>query len=314
MAHSIPSECISHVVRIVTAILMSSQRNLQQFQGLNGISILVSLLESFDETCITHDLFFAVKDFCTQVTLPAVTNISRSLLFNWDIWRKGDASLRQYVIDSLLKMIQPGEGWDFFHTLLNDKQCDDLVASTLVFKGVLDVLAKNPMQLDVLLTEMEKEDIGAVYIKRTVNILATGLSQGIIQTIPQTSFIKLFVSTILHFNDPSIRISLYELCWNLLRRDTSFLVTQTDIDLIVMAYRQLCSFVIRYDELQAILQIVTDLPSSSTSKQTIEIRRPLFLQLAIRLLGRSDSIFARECLMQVLLEAIGNEKKKQNMK
>ena len=314
MAHSIPAECVPHVVRIVTAALANSSRNLQQFQGINGVSILVSLLEVFEDACITHDLFIAIKDFCTQVLANTADELAHSLLFHWSVWRKGDAAFRQYVVDSLLKTLKPGEGWTFFRVLLNDSRCDDLVLSTLVNKGILQILEKDPKQLDNLLFDLQQEDVSSLFVERLVNVLATAFSQGVLQTIQPASLVHLIVHSVLHHNESSVRIALYELCWSVFHRDASFAITESDIGLIIMAYRQLCAYELSSEEFGAILQLATEIPRSSKSKEVVEIRRPVFLQLAIRLLARSNSIFSRELALQAILDAVTNAKKKENMK
>lgn len=314
MAHSIPAECVSHVVRIVTAVLANSSRNLQQFQGINGMSILVSLFEVFDDACITHDLFLAVKDFCTQALASSTDELAHSLLFQWNVWRKGDAAFRQYVVDSLLKTLKPGEGWAFFRVLLNDPRCDALVLSTLVNKAILQILEKDPSQLDTLLVDLQQEDASGLFVERLVNVLSTAFSQGVLQTMQPASLVRLIVHSVLRHNESSVRVALYELCWSVLHRDASFAITEADIGLIVMAYRQLCAFELPSEEFQAILQLATEIPRSSQSKEVVEIRRPLFLQLAIRLLAKSNSIYSRELALQAILDAVSNAKKKENMK
>ena len=118
----------------------------------------------------------------------------------------------------------------------------------------------------------------------------------------------------LHHNESSVRIALYEFCWSVFHRDASCVITESDIGLIIMAYRQLCAFELSSEEFEAILQLATEIPRSSKSKEVVEIRRPLFLQLAIRLLARSTSIFSRELALQAILDAVSNAKKKENMK
>lgn len=301
------------MVRIVTAVLANSSRNLQQFQGIGGVSILASLLEVFDDACITHDLFIAVKDFCTHVLADKAKDLSQSLLFNWSVWRKGDAAFRQYVVDSLLKMLKPGEGWEFFRVLLNDSRCDELVLSTLVNKGILQIIEIDPKQVEKLL-DMQQEDTSSLFVRRLVTILTTAFNQGVLQTIQPSSLVHLIVHSVVHYNESSLRIALYELCWSVFHRDPSFVMTESDIGLIIMAYRQLCSFELPSEEFLAILQLATEIPRSSKSKEVVEIRRPLFLQLAIRLLAKSNSIFSRELALQVLLDAVTNANKKKNMK
>ena len=64
LAHVIPSPCISRVVRIITEILLTSPPNRTLFDSMNGVSALTSLFMLFDASCITHELFIAVNDFC----------------------------------------------------------------------------------------------------------------------------------------------------------------------------------------------------------------------------------------------------------
>ena len=97
LAHVIPSPCISRVVRIITEILLTSPPNRTLFDSMNGISALTSLFMLFDASCITHDLFIAVNDFCEFLRtqqLESRYGSMESLLLNWNIWRKGDSKLK----------------------------------------------------------------------------------------------------------------------------------------------------------------------------------------------------------------------------
>ena len=186
--------------------------------------------------------------------------------------------------------------------------------STLVNKGILQILEKDPKQLESLLLDLQQEDVSSLFVERLVNVLATAFSQGVLQTIQPASLVHLIVHSVLHHNESSVRIALYEFCWSVFHRDASCVITESDIGLIIMAYRQLCAFVLSSEEFEAILQLATEIPRSSKSKEVVEIRRPLFLQLAIRLLARSTSIFSRELALQAILDAVSNAKKKENMK
>lgn len=101
LAHVIPSPCISRVVRIITEILLTSPPNRTLFDSMNGVSALTSLFMLFDASCITHELFIAVNDFCEFLRtqqLESRYGSMESLLLNWNIWRKGDSKMK---VDSL---------------------------------------------------------------------------------------------------------------------------------------------------------------------------------------------------------------------
>ena len=91
-------------------------------------------------------------------------------------------------------------------------------------------------------------------------------------------------------------------------------ITQSDIDLFVEGYHQLISFEITISEYHALLSITTDSPYPPPESAVLEIKRPLFLQLSIRLCRMSTSIFTRELLLQSILEMITNSNKKTNMR
>ena len=102
-------------MRVVTHILIASERNLHHFQRTNGLALLTSMLESLDAQSITHDLFIAVDDFCTFLRAPEQeelvderlrNDLQQSLLLNWSIWSKGEKNVQQYVVDKVTKAME----------------------------------------------------------------------------------------------------------------------------------------------------------------------------------------------------------------
>lgn len=96
--------------------------------------------------------------------------------------------------------------------------------------------------------------------------------------------------------------------------ETSQLITQDEIDLLVEGYRQLVSFEISIPEYHALMLLTTDTVHPIPENTVLEIKRPLFLQLAVRLCRMSTSIFTRELLLQEILDLITNTNKKTNMR
>ena len=130
--------------------------------------------------------------------------------------------------------------------------------------------------------------------------------------------VRVMVNALLRFNNADMRVEMYHFCASLLRaaqqNALSFAFTQNDVDLFVTAYKQACSYSVRADEYYALLQVITDSPQPSSVPTVKEIKNPLFLQLALRLLASCASIFGRHLLLQHLVEMSGNDKKKENMK
>lgn len=122
------------------------------------------------------------------------------------------------------------------------------------------------------------------------------------------------VRSVLHFNNAPMRVRMYNALTELLRAVSDLCVfAQEDVDLIVTAYKQSCSYTIQCDEYYALLQLVTDSPHPAPATVKV-IRNPLFLQLPLRLLASSSTAFCRHLLLQDLVDMSGNEKKKENMK
>ena len=123
--------------------------------------------------------------------------------------------------------------------------------------------------------------------------------------------VRVMVNALLRFNNADMRVEMYHFCASLLRaaqqNALSFAFTQNDVDLFVTAYKQACSYSVRADEYYALLQVITDSPQPSSVPTVKEIKNPLFLQLALRLLASSASIFGRHLLLQHLVEMSGNE-------
>ena len=128
-------------------------------------------------------------------------------------------------------------------------------------------------------------------------------------------FLHIAITSITRFNDSSLRCDMYAFLLLLLRcPEASQSITQSDIDLFVEGYRQLISFEITISEYHALMSITTDSPYPPPESAVLEIKRPLFLQLAIRLCRMSASIFTRELLLQSILDMITNSNKKTNMR
>ena len=120
------------------------------------------------------------------------------------------------------------------------------------------------------------------------------------------------VRSVLHFNNAPMRVRMYNALTELLRAVPDLCVfAQEDVDLIVTAYKQSCSYTIQCDEYYALLQLVTDSPHPAPATVKV-IRNPLFLQLPLRLLASSSTAFCRHLLLQDLVDMSGNEKKKEN--
>ena len=108
---------------------------------------------------------------------------------------------------------------------------------------------------------------------------------------------------------------MYSFLLLLLRcHETSQLITQDEIDLLVEGYRQLVSFEISIPEYHTLMLLTTDTVHPIPENAVLEIKRPLFLQLTVRLCRMSTSIFTREMLLQEILDLITNTGKKTNMR
>ena len=87
-------------MRIITDLLATSPSNRSLFDSTKGVSVLTSLFLVFDASCITHDLFLSVSDFCDFLRTNALESqygVIESLLLNWNIWKKGDSKMKVLV-------------------------------------------------------------------------------------------------------------------------------------------------------------------------------------------------------------------------